>query len=108
VSKRVQTQHPGRVSTKKVIAICGRRNFLVTLDMGAFVTILPKEVVNQENMRGVVIDACCANETLMPLEEARVKLSVEDMELTCRVGVALSRFIGGTELLSFDLDNEEE
>jgi len=64
--------------------------------------------VNQEDITRVAIHASCANGTPMPLEEARVKLSVRDMKLTCRVGVAPSRLIGGTGLLSFDLNNEEK
>jgi len=70
VSKRVQTQHLWRVSTKEVIATCGRREFPVMLDTRASITILPKGVVNQEDITGVVIHARSANETTISLEDA--------------------------------------
>jgi len=78
--------------------------FLVTLDTGASINILSKEVVDPRHITGVII---CVNGTPMPLEEDKVKLSVEGMEWSCCVGVAPSRLIGGSGLLSFDLDSEE-
>jgi len=44
----------------------------------------------------------------MPLEEAKVCLSVGKMELSRRVGVASSSLIGVTGLLSFNLEDEDE
>jgi len=67
-----------------------------------------KKVVDLRDITGVIICARCANGTPMPLEEAKVKLSVGGMELSRRVGVAPSRLIRGTGLLSFDLDSEEQ
>jgi len=102
ISKRVQTQQPDRVRTKEVITTCGRSKFSVPLDTGASVATLPKEVMNPADITGVFIQTRCANGTSMPLEEARVWLSVGNMELSRRVGVGPSSLIGGTGLLLFN------
>jgi len=90
------------------MATCGNSLFPITLDTGASVTILSKEVVDTADLMSITIQARSANDTCMPLEEAKVCLSIGKMELSSRVGVAPSSLIGATGLLSFNFEDEYE
>jgi len=51
-------------------------HFLVTIDTGATVTILPKEVVSPDLLTEIVIRAKCANNTDITIEDAIVDFTL--------------------------------
>ena len=97
-----------RGGSMKAMATYGEHEFLIPLDTGATVTIIPKEFVKAEDITGVTTCAKCSNAAMLILQEANVKLSVGNMILHRRVGVAPSEEIESEALLSFDLHNPDE
>ena len=78
----------------------------MTLDTGASVTIVLKELLKPEQMTGKKIYAECANAATWELEQARAEIRVGDCTLTRVLAVALREQLKGVGL-AFDLSNKE-
>jgi len=90
------------------MASCGSHKFPVTMDTGASVTILQKEVVHPKDLTGNTIPTKCTNDSPLVLEEASTEFTISSKRLKIRVGVVPGDQIGGTRLLSIPLLDEEK
>ncbi len=79
--------------------------FPVCVDTGARISLLPKELVDQNSLTGKVIRSKMVNGITMDLEEVELKWEVESIELEGKVGVVEGECIG---LLSVCFSPEED
>ena len=102
-AKRVQAGKPKFLADYELYAKVRDQCFVVTIDTGADITILPKEVILPSELTGNKIQGRCTNGTGLKMEEALAEMEVGGMTIKRRVGVAPVTTIDWTRMLSLTL-----
>ncbi len=82
--------------------------FPVCVDTGAWMSLIPKELVNLDSLTGRVIRSKMVNGVTMDLDEAKLEWEVEGIEFEGKVGVVEGEKIGWVGLLSVCFRSEKD
>ena len=106
-AKRVKTKKSRTLAGNELYAWVGEKCLVVMVDTGADLTILPKEVVDKDQLTGRKIQSRCANGTPLELEVAAVEIEICGDTISRHVEVIPGDTIGWIGMLSVPLMGEK-